>query len=104
MFVLQSTYDKVVRERNHEARGVIHWQIKHTELMSRWNQLVQRINDKGGEDFLLYGKIDKTVAKTVHQFTDDELRSLLQLVHPDKHGGKQSAVVLTQKINALRKR
>lgn len=37
------------------------------------------------------------------QFTQDELRSLLQLVHPDKHGGKNSAVVMTQKINKLRK-
>lgn len=36
------------------------------------------------------------------QFTQDELRSLLQLVHPDKHGGKASAVTLTQKINRLR--
>lgn len=37
------------------------------------------------------------------QFTQDELKSLLQLVHPDKHGGKESAIKLTQKINQLRK-
>ncbi|MND88351.1 hypothetical protein D3C80_803760 [compost metagenome] len=36
------------------------------------------------------------------QFTQDELRSLLQLVHPDKHNGKESAMRLTQKINDLR--
>lgn len=104
MIVLQSTHDKVIRERNHEARMSLEYQMKISALTSRWNKLVQQINDNGGEDFLLYGKIDKSSPKTVHQFNDDELRSLLQLVHPDKHGGKQSAVTLTQKINSLRNR
>lgn len=103
MFVLQSTHDKVIQQRNHEQHTAIQWQCKHSELQARWNDLVQQINDKGGRDFLLHGKIDRNAPKTIHQFNDDELRSLLQLVHPDKHDGKQSAVVMTQKINALRK-
>ncbi|QYW02511.1 hypothetical protein CPT_Silvanus_037 [Stenotrophomonas phage Silvanus] len=44
------------------------------------------------------------VSRTVPQFTDDQLRELLQLVHPDKHGGKASAIRLTQHINALREK
>lgn len=101
MFVRQSVYDQAIRERNHEQACFVRLQVDHIELRRKWNDVVQKINDKGGEDFLLFGKLEGK-AKTVHQFTDDELRSLLQLVHPDKHGGKESAVRLTQKINALR--
>lgn len=102
MLVLQSTHDEVIKQRNHEQLAAMAWRYAHDELQGRWNDLVQQINDKGGRDFLLYGKIDRNTPKTIHQFNDDELRSLLQLVHPDKHGGKQSAITLTQKINQLR--
>lgn len=102
MIVLQSTFDKVRQQRDHEKSVAIHWQIKHSELQSRWNKVVEQINAKGGEDFLKFGTLNNDAPKTVHQFTDDELRSLIQLVHPDKHDGKESAVRLTQKINDLR--
>lgn len=36
------------------------------------------------------------------QFSETQLRTLLQLCHPDKHGGKESAVLITQHINQLR--
>lgn len=42
--------------------------------------------------------------RTVPQFNDDQLRELLQLVHPDKHPGKASAIRMTQHINALREK
>lgn len=46
----------------------------------------------------------KTVTKTITQnpFTRDELTILIQLCHPDKHGGKPSANAMTQKLNQLR--
>lgn len=44
--------------------------------------------------------ITKTV--TVNPFTRDELTILIQLCHPDKHGGKPSANAMTQKLNHLR--
>lgn len=103
MFVRESTYKRVVQERNQEAHDALMLRIKLSSIQTKWNDLVRRINAKGGEEFLKFGTIGKDTARTVHQFTDDELRSLLQLVHPDKHNGKQSAVVMTQKINALRK-
>lgn len=89
------------QERNEEAQNALVWQMRHIELQTKWNNLVDRINVLGGEEFLQTARM--TGRDNPSQFTDDELRSLLQLVHPDKHGGKQSAVVLTQKINALRK-
>jgi hypothetical protein len=35
-------------------------------------------------------------------FTRDEFNSLLQLCHPDKHGGKESAVKMTQMLLSRR--
>lgn len=37
------------------------------------------------------------------QFTQDQIRSLLSLVHPDKHDGKESAVRMTQLLLKMRK-
>lgn len=38
------------------------------------------------------------------QFSETQLRTLIQLCHPDKHGGKASAVEITQHINQLRRK
>lgn len=93
MFVFESKYEAVLAE-------LYQLQIKHSLITAKWNGLVKRINSLGGEEFLQTARM--TGHEAPSQFTDAELRSLLQLVHPDKHGGKESAVTLTQKINALR--
>lgn len=100
MFSFFTDTNKLREERNQEARNALNWQIKHDTLQAKWNGLVKLINRKGGQDFLDNATLSGP--RTLHQFSDDELRSLLQLVHPDKHNGKQSAVTMTQKINALR--
>lgn len=74
-------------------------EAKYLRLLDKWNKLVRQINDKGGQQFLDGASV---VRSGNGQFTDAELRSILQLVHPDKHGGKASAVAITQKINKLR--
>lgn len=101
MFVRQSTYDKVLKERNAEAKDARYWTNAYIQLQKEWNVLVEMINEKGGKQFLEHGVMPGQT-RNVSQFTDEELRSLLQLVHPDKHDGKPSAVRLTQKINELR--
>lgn len=79
-------------------------------------KLIARINQLGGENFLNgttahpYIRADLSEAKLKHNrpsvevrgFSESELKSLLQLVHPDKHDGKESAVRMTQLINKLR--
>lgn len=100
MFGIFGDDSRLRQERNQEAQNALMWQMKHIALQTKWNELVTRINDLGGEDFLQNARL--TGIETPSQFTDAELRSLLQLVHPDKHGGKQIAITLTQKINALR--
>lgn len=101
MFVRQSTYDKVIKERNDEAINALYWTQAYSQLQKKWNELVKMVNEKGGAQFLEHGVMPGQT-RNVSQFSDEELRSLLQLVHPDKHDGKPSAVRLTQKINDLR--
>jgi hypothetical protein len=44
----------------------------------------------------------KKLELSAPQFTKEEIRSLLMLVHPDRHDGKESAVRMTQKLLAMR--
>lgn len=98
MFVLKSKYDhmlmasKIAIEKALLERNA--WQLAHSRLTDRWNDLVQHINARGGETFLQ--------GEPASAFTDDDLRKLLMLIRPDKHGGKQQAIDMTAKINQLR--
>lgn len=82
--VCRKLWYKAADERDDEKRKVTSLQREVLKLRAgQWSQ-------------------NKPKQSSGAQFTQDELRSLLQLVHPDKHGGKASAVTLTQKINQLR--
>lgn len=86
------------KEKKELEAKVKELELAHSFLLHKWNNLVRQINEKGGQAFL-NGMVPSPGNK---QFTDAELRSILQLVHPDKHGGKASAIAITQKINAIR--
>lgn len=88
MLVRQSKYDALLA-RLIEAEA---WRIKHSQLQRKWNNLVDRINAKGGEDFL----------QSSPPFTPEDLQKLIQLCHPDKHGGKPLATEMTQKLLNLK--
>jgi hypothetical protein len=68
--------------------------LKHGALSRKWNELVNQINRKGGQRFL-----DGMPAA---QLSADDVRKLLMLCHPDKHGGKQMAHDMTAKLLAMR--
>jgi predicted RNA polymerase sigma factor len=68
-------------------------QAEHQSLVVRWNSLVDKVNAQGGL---------ATMAVGHPQFTQEEIRRLIMLCHPDKHDGKQSAVEITQKLLRLR--
>lgn len=69
--------------------------FQYAAHVEKWNALVKRINAKGGEAFL-----ESTTPAP--QFSDEEIKTLLQLCHPDKHAGKDSATRITQKLLSLR--
>lgn len=98
MLVRQSTYDSMT------GKAVAYKQA-FDALQHKWNVLVRRINAKGGEDFLIHGTMpDKTIRQQDQsgQFTPEEMRKILQAMHPDRNPGSELAVTITRKINAMR--
>ena len=65
-------------------------------LLAEWNSLVNKINARGGDAFL-YGTQS-------NQFSQDEIKTLINLCHPDKHQQKKSAVEITQKLLSMKDR
>ena len=90
MFVLQSTYQKLLNEHRELAEY-------NNRLLNNWNHLVKRINAKGGEDFL-----NNATLTPPPVFSQKDILRLLQLCHPDKHDGKPMAVEMTQKLLSLK--
>lgn len=99
MFVRQSTHDRLEMHFRTLSQAYQTLLREKEALLIQWNALVAQINDKGGKAFLERGVLRP---RQPPQFTAEELRELVQLCHPDKHGGKESANRLTVKLNALR--
>lgn len=76
-------------------KEMLDMKVRYQVLLSEYNGLVGKINSRGGESFL-YGDYS-------NQFSEDEIKTLITLCHPDKHQQKQSAVEMTQKLLAMRK-
>jgi hypothetical protein len=100
MFVRKKKYDALADE-NLKLMG------ENAMLQERSVYLSHRLHDLG--DLLekemrkppRVVKIEKRIK--VSGFTEEEIKKLLMLCHPDKHNGKQMAVEMTQKLLALRK-
>lgn len=115
MFMLKSTHKKIIANLEYQAEtqkyraNALYRELenleqaaevlryKYNSLLNRWNNLVDRVNDAGGEQFLRNG------VQTNAQFSQEDIKRLLQLCHPDKHDGKQSAVEMTQKLLKMKK-
>lgn len=114
MFVLKSTLEKIetqlrfanarlaAREKElAEQVGRYNSLLrKHNTLMSEHNYLVGVVNDRGGWKFLNNAVMPDKLAA---QFSQTEIKKLIMLCHPDKHGGKAIATEITQKLMSLRK-
>lgn len=87
-----------VHDKYYKSRAeAIRWEREHALLLERWSKLVTRINDKGGEAFL-----NGTNGQSFQMLTDKEIKTLLALCHPDKHGGNKAAEEVTRKLLAMR--
>lgn len=86
MIVSAAKYEKLKRENEDLLRFL-------NEKIDEWNKLVRIINGKGGQAFL-----DRAVL-----LSKEDINTLIQLVHPDKHQGKESATRMTQLLLTLRK-
>lgn len=111
-WIRKAVYEKVLHKM-----ALLELELKDSQLSTKvcrslWYKSADELNVEKQKVISLQREImhiraahwndSKTKQSNTTQFTKDELRSLLQLVHPDKHDGKESAVKLTQKINQLR--
>jgi len=92
MFVLQKTYDELLT-RTHC------YQEAFVELQLRWNALVEKINSKGGEEFLENAIFPQNNAV----FSKEDLREILIHLHPDKHNGSKRATKIFQLVSEVYK-
>ena len=90
MFVLKSTYKKLKEEN-------LFLIFKINEIAFKWGSLVDRINAKGGEKFLSEAQLNKPAI-----LTDDDIKKLLFLCHPDKHDGSKKAEEMTKLLLEMR--
>jgi hypothetical protein len=73
-------------------------QHRYDAQVREYNQLVQRINDLGGEDFLARA----ILPENAQGIDADLMRRLLSLCHPDKHGGSKMATDTTRTLLSMR--
>lgn len=78
--------------------NAIAWRNKYENLLAEFNKLISIINEKGGQQFLDHGAIEPKGL----DLTQDDLKIIIQLCHPDRHGGKESATEITKKLLLLR--
>ncbi|MNO13196.1 hypothetical protein D3C76_28250 [compost metagenome] len=95
MFVSSKKHNALLAEASSLRLQLLDKQLEFKKLVDQWNELVNTINEKGGQSFL-----DGQVSNT--QLSQEEIKTLIQLCHPDKHAGKESAKRLTQKLLTLR--
>jgi hypothetical protein len=95
MFVTKSRFAEVERRAELFEAQAYHYSKECKRLRAKWDALVDRINELGGETFLKKARIPSNVPT---QFTADDLQRLILLCHPDKHDGKAMATEMTQKL------
>jgi hypothetical protein len=88
-WVRHSEHMKLIAEKEHAWR-------EYQELREKWNRLVGQINAKGGLHFLNN--------PPPAALTKQDVRSLLQLCHPDKHQGRELAQEMTRKLLAMKEK
>ena len=99
MFVSRKKYDKAISELKESVAANQDLAYQLFNLQYDWNELIDKINKKGGSNFLKNAKLESSQPA---QFSQAEIKSLIVLCHPDKHNGKESAVEVTKKLLALR--
>lgn len=80
-----------------ELRKIKH---QHAKDINDWNRLVRELKSMGGLD-----AIRRKMSEPSHvnsSFSKEEIRILIQLSHPDRHGGKDVYNQIMQKLNKMK--
>ena len=97
MFMMKSTHNAHMKAHYDIEEGLV---AKYMELLQKHDALIDRINDLGGEQFLK--DAENGVQSTANQLTQEDIKALISLCHPDKHGDSEKAKEITQKLLGLR--
>ncbi len=97
--VSRHTYDMLVISHARLKIDAGRVAAKYLDVLKKHNKLIDRINDKGGENFLNNAVMPNRVQA---QLSAEDIKRLIQLCHPDKHDGKAAAVEMTRKLLSLR--
>ena len=92
MFVTRKNYDKLMQETLAYKRAFIKERTERNELTVEFNELMTKWNARSNNSRNVSVQLDQT-----------SIKKLITLCHPDKHGGKRSAVEATQLLLSLRK-
>ncbi len=100
MFMLKSTHQQEVYDLQMDlAKARVNLIDANMEII----ELKSAIVDMKNHLYEMYKKVDSQKAQQ-KTFTDEELRKLVQLCHPDRHNGSKTSVEMTQLINKLREK
>lgn len=96
MLVSKAKYNKLVQENILLRLEKIDILLQFKSLTNKWNSLIDKINRKGGQEFLDEACLGK------RDFTKEEIKTLISLCHPDKHCGSKKAEEITKKLLSMR--
>ena len=98
MFVLKRTYHKL----ENECRSLVR---ENARLNEECNSMIYEIRWLNNNIEFLQNKCDALASMNIPNkkaISEDDIKKMLLLCHPDKHGGKQIAHEVTQKLLAMR--
>lgn len=87
-----------ISQKEHN-RKMLHVIDRHNKVLDDYNALVRRINKLGGEAFLKKAKIPNN---DISGFSEEDIRSMIYLCHPDKHNSSSASTRITQMLIARR--
>ncbi len=77
--------------------------FSHLDRLKSFNFIVDGLAKSGKSVDDLFKWLDGQENKQSESaFSEEEIKALIRLCHPDKHQGKQSAVSITQKLLGMR--
>lgn len=91
-------------ERSHKhAERLKRDSYSHLDRLKSFNFIVDGLAKSGKSVDDLFKWLDGHENKRSERvFSEEEIKTLIRLCHPDKHQGKQSAVSITQKLLGMR--
>lgn len=96
MIVWQSRYDKVVRELKATIQAAEHLARQLAIAKNSYNRVFRKYQEANDEIAQLSNRKGNNSG-----FTQEELRAMRRMMHPDRNGGSETATRITQKLNGM---